>query len=814
MWADPALILALAAVGGATATVAPAPAVATLVAGCCIVAARARHGVLLLALVAFSVSALRARFALDQFEGRWLEARSSLGEPRRCSGLARVVASPVRTGGLTGFTARLADMECEGRTLRDGTHARLYGGPEDLRRGDTVELVAQLAPIRLFRNAELADPTTGAARRSAVVSGMTLSAVRVSRQAGVRGLIDGARNATRRRIDATFARDAAPLARALVLGENDLESADDLAFKQSGLAHLLAVSGTHLVLAVATVVRAMTAFLVRIEWLATRLDVGRIAAGIGVPLALGYADFAGGSGSAWRAAWMLAAAFVARACGRHPRPLRTLALSFLVGAAADPLVVFDVSFLLSAAATSGLVASSALLSSRVRRVPWRPLRFVVSSVVTTLSAMLPCVPLLALLSPDVTAAGVAANVVAAPIGELVALPLCLLHPLTWALPWLEQGTALVASGALLCVRAVAHVSASARWAAIGVPVPSTWQLAVLLLCLLGLWVSRRRGAWLALVLVALVGLEMRARSEGRPDGLLRVTVLDVGQGDAALVDLPDGTLMLVDGGGFVGSPVDPGQRVILPLLRARRRSRIDVMVVSHPHPDHYGGLVSVLAAVEVGELWDSGQGEANDPRSAYAGLLRTARSRGIPVQRPADLCGQPRRHGAALVRVLGPCPAAVPGRGANDNSLVIALSLGRRTALLVGDAEQEQERSLLDAGLLAHADLLKVGHHGSRTSSSEGFLDRVTPDAAVISCGVRNRFGHPHAQTVEALARREVHTLRTDRVGGVLWLTDGEITQIETALPEPRGSRFASTLRPATSALLPRPNAADGGDPG
>src|SRR5262249_21650339 len=160
--------------------------------------------------------------------------------------------------------------------------------------------------------------------------------------------------------------------------------------------------------------------------------------------------------------------------------------------------------------------------------------------------------------------------------------------------------------------------------------------------------------------------ELVAVRAGSPHGVLRVTVLDVGQGDALLVDLPDGGTMLIDGGGMVGSPVDLGARVIQPVLRARRRRRLDAMVLSHPHPDHFGGLASTLPLVEVGELWDTGQGEDLGAGPVYAGLLATARARNIPIRRPHHLCDHPRYAGGAVIEVLAPCPGYRPDDSAND----------------------------------------------------------------------------------------------------------------------------------------------------
>jgi competence protein ComEC len=251
--------------------------------------------------------------------------------------------------------------------------------------------------------------------------------------------------------------------------------------------------------------------------------------------------------------------------------------------------------------------------------------------------------------------------------------------------------------------------------------------------------------------------------------VLRATFIDVGQGDAALVDLPDGSAMLIDAGGLVGSPVDVGERAVGALLSARRRTRLAAVVLSHPHPDHFGGLASALARARVDEFWDTGQGEAEGSAGPYAAVLAEMRARQVPIVRPRELCGT-RTLGGATIDVLAPCPGPVADRGANDNSFVIRIRYGRRALLFMGDAEHTEEAELSAADL--RADVLKVGHHGSRTSSTPAFLARAQPAVAVISCGVRNRFGHPHASTLEHLAAMRV--FRTDRDGAVVVETNGQ----------------------------------------
>jgi competence protein ComEC len=795
---DAVIVVAAAAVGGQAAAVAPLPAACAAVGIAVALAARIRRSVLAWGLVVLTLSAVRARLALEHFEGERVRVRDAIGAPARCSGSGRVVSSPVRTGDALVFVAELGALDCEDRAVTGPLLARLHGGPGDLARGDRFELVAQLAPLQLFRNAVAHDPLPGAARRGITLSGAVLALDVTGRSHGLLAAIDRLRAHARERITATFAPGAEGMARALVLGENDLDPEDDAAFRKSGLSHMLAVSGTHLVFAVVALVSALSALLVRFEALALRFEAQRLASCFGIPLALAYADFAGGSGSAWRAAWMLAFGFLARACGRAPDATRSLAASLLIGVASDALLAFDVSFLLSAAATVGLLTIGPGLVRPLARLP-RVARFVGHAIAATIAAMLPCAPLLALLAPELTVAGVFANVLAAPFGETIALPLCLSHVLLAPLPVLERGVALVASGALLVVKQIARESAAATWLALRIPDPTPWHFALLAFGAAALLVYVRpaaiepareefaarqwRRACLLGLVVALAIAEAGARNAGRVAGSLRITALDVGQGDANLLELPDGALWLVDAGGMVGNPIDTGAAVVLPVLRQKRRTRIDVMVLTHPHPDHFGGLPAVLRGVEVGELWDSGQGEAQGAGPVYASLLALARERGVPIRRPGELCGHPRRHGAATVELLAPCPGFVAGRGANDNSLVLRVTLGRRSALLTGDAEALEEQDLVARyGAALRADYLKAGHHGSRTSTGAALLSAVEPSWATLSSGVRNRFGHPHAPTLERLLGLGVATFRLDRSGSFEWTTDGARVEVRLAM--------------------------------
>lgn len=692
--------------------------------------------------------------------------------PARVDVRGAIVRSPVLLGDAVRFEIEDATLGRVSLSLPREEASSSYA------RGDRVEAVAQLAPLDLFANEGALDLRVVHARRRIVLSGGALGVAVLGKGRGPPAWIDRMRAHVRARILATFTPETNGMARALVLGEDDVGEEDRRAFRKSGLAHLLAVSGMHLVLVVASFVAAVRAVLVRVPFIVARWDAWRIACAVGIPLVWLYADFAGGSGSAIRAAWMTSAVLVARVLGRKPDAWRAAGLALAAVAITDPLAAFDLSFVLSALATAGLLAiAPPIVESLSRRWPGAP-AYVVRAFAATAAATVACTPVLACMAPDLPLGSVVANLVAVPLGEAAALPLCLAHALLAPLPPAEQGAAAAASGALALVRLVARAFAML---VVPVPMPTAAHLTVIAGGAIAIFTARRfarvRVALFATVMLVVVELLVRLR--GAPRGGLRVTFLDVAQGDSALVDLPDGTAMLIDGGGIVGSPVDVGERVLGPFLRARRRSRIDVVVLSHPHPDHFLGLASALEGIEVGELWDTGQGETEGAGPVYDAFLARMRARGVRIVRPSELCGT-RLVGGAKVDVLGPCPDVAGDRGANDNSFVLRIAYGSKAFLFAGDAEHVEEADLVARsrdGL--RADVLKVGHHGSRTSSTSSFVAAVNPSLAVISCGVRNRFGHPSPRTLDTFSSAGVRVMRTDREGAVVVRTDGTDLTVE-----------------------------------
>ena len=256
---------------------------------------------------------------------------------------------------------------------------------------------------------------------------------------------------------------------------------------------------------------------------------------------------------------------------------------------------------------------------------------------------------------------------------------------------------------------------------------------------------------------------------------LRVTFLDVGQGDAAVIESPGGKTVLVDAGGVdhAGGD-DEGRRTVAPFLRGRGVNRIDLLLLSHPHTDHIGGAATLLGQFPVGLLMDNGQDVDKAP---VAEIRRAAESRRVPYR--AARRGQVIELGdGAVLRVLAPTETETHG-AVNNASMVLRLEYKRVVILFTGDAEIDEETDLLRDKLPLACDALKVGHHGSDTSTTPEFLSAAHPRFAIISVGKHNLYGHPRRETLQRLSESGVKTYRTDQCGAVTFLTDGETTQVE-----------------------------------
>ncbi|MCW5935077.1 MAG: MBL fold metallo-hydrolase [Fimbriimonadia bacterium] len=283
----------------------------------------------------------------------------------------------------------------------------------------------------------------------------------------------------------------------------------------------------------------------------------------------------------------------------------------------------------------------------------------------------------------------------------------------------------------------------------------------------------RLALWLLLgVALLLAGCETSAPANAsKPPGALEVVFLDVGQGDCAFIQFPNGKTMLIDG----GSP--EAGALVTAFLRRRGVSRLDWVVMSHLHADHIGGLIEVLRVFEVGEFWDSGYVEGSP---IYETLLRTVQRRKI-TYRLVEAGMRFRLSEACDMRVLAPRKPFMSdsGSNANNNSIALYLTYQRASFLFLGDLEEAGRMRALSGEANLPVSVLKVGHHGSSNGTDDALLRLTRPRAAVISCGAENPYGHPHSDTLELLEKNRVKVYRTDEHGTIRCLVSGDQLLIE-----------------------------------
>ncbi len=664
-------------------------------------------------------------------------------------------------------------------------------GVPDVAPGDRVSFTA-----RLFVPRGLANPGLPDARLAARVQGMDYfaplrAASDVHRveaplrwSAIPRRLAFLLRRAMARAVDAQLDKAPAAFVRTMVLGERTgvPEQVED-GFRAAGATHALSVSGLHLAVVAALVFGALRWLASLVPSWALWVNANAVAAALSIPAVVLYTLLTGEALATWRSALMSLVLLGAIIVNRPFSLSASVGLAALVLLVHSPLSITDVSFQLSFASVvalglfaRGLAPKAAgRADGRVRRA-WVWLG---RSLSASFAASLITAPFVAHHFGEITPAAPVGNLALVPLVELAVLPcgllgasLGLFHPWAAAVPlWIAGQASRLALAVAEGFRRAAPV--------ILVRLPNLLETALLVAsaaCLLwALHGSCRRRRWLAaaLALALGAGTSLAIREIGRRlDPNLRVTFIDVGQGDAALVEGPGGFVALIDGGGRYDNSFDTGARVVEPLLRARGISRLDLVILSHPHPDHLNGLLRVLDRFPVGTLWTSGDTGQNP---LYAQLLERARAHGVATPVPSGFATPKGLHVVPGGPWLGDSIGPPPGLSTNDASLVVRLNYAERSVLFPGDIEADGEAELIgraELGLAVRSDVLKVPHHGSRKSSTQDFIRAVSPRLAVISVGLYNGFHLPSPAVLARYEERRIRLLRTDLAGAITVIID------------------------------------------
>ena len=546
-------------------------------------------------------------------------------------------------------------------------------------------------------------------------------------------------------------------------------------FRSTGLAHALVISGLH--------VGLITAFFFTGFKLCRLPD--RWSCGATILVLVIYALVTELQAPVVRASLMAGVILCGRMLCRSGDIYNSLGLAALLILIAFPTSLLSLSFQLSFGATLSIVGLHGPLVGLFPKTWRREDRWIgkwmISPLCVSLAAQLGTGPLIAFHFQQFAPISLVANLVVVPLLGLV-VGLGLLAVLTgWCLPL--AATAFNACNCLVLELLIGTVEgfAAVPGASLVTPRPGPgFLLWGALLALLAAQMPQKVWARKAGLFVLLVGLNAAVWSHAFRPRDLEVVFLDVGQGDAVFLRFPNGRTMVVDG-GMRSAEFDNGARVLLPFLRYRNVDRVDVVVASHPHNDHIGGLISLLEEMEVGHYVDSGQ--ACDTWTA--GRLRELiGEKGIRYHRVAagdTLLGL----GGVGGLVLHPTEEFVTAAGEsphdlNNGSVAFRLTYGEVSLLFIGDIEKETDGAMLGWGERLRSRVLKVGHHGSRTSSQPRFVEGVQPEIGVVQVGAFNKFRHPAPEVMAYYRKRGTRILRTDRRGAVILRTDGHTLDLRT----------------------------------
>jgi competence protein ComEC len=596
-------------------------------------------------------------------------------------------------------------------------------------------------------------------------------------------------------------REASPPAsgifKALVLGEQGgIPEEIKESFILTGTAHLLAISGDQFGIVALLSFSLMIWILKRSEFLLLSVSVRKWAAGLTIPCIILYAFIAGGGISVIRAAIMVITFLVSILLDRERNLLHTLALAAFLILLFSPPSLFDVSFQLSFLAVLSILYLVPRLLQELKqeeisvlpKASWRKniLKYIMLSLLVTAVAIIGTAPFVALHFNRFAPVGFFTNLFIVPWVGFLIVPLSLsasifsffLTPLATFLIHINSFIT------LMLLRVLASL-ASLPFASRFVSTPTPFEIILFyLLLFLSVHVKKRRLArYLILGICVVCALDLafwNLKDSFQKD--LRLSFIDVGHGDSILIEFPKGRRMLIDGGGLYDDRFDTGKNVIAPFLWSKKIRRIDTLVLTHPDPDHLKGLNFIASWFSIGEFWDNGFQTESE---SYLQLRKTLHEKRVKAQSLTEET-PPQTIGGVEVSFLNP-PAwkamqksTENLRDLNNSSLVMKLRFKNVSVLLTGDIGKEAEERMLRGDYSLRSDILKIPHHGSSSSSSPLFLERVRPTYAILSVGERNIGKLPHPEVLRRYQQLGAILYRTDIQGAITVVTDGQDIQIKT----------------------------------
>jgi competence protein ComEC len=642
-------------------------------------------------------------------------------------------------------------------------------------------------PATLRRPTTYLNPGVGNAERQLAWRGVALvGSVKSDRLVHVASVgsplaeaLASARAAIRRAVASSVApwstRSAAVVTAILIGDRAGLDAGVERRLQEAGTYHVIAISGGNI---------AILAGLCLVVLRLTRCRPRTSALLVVFVLTL-YAAVVEGGSSVVRATLMAAIYFSALLLDHRTLPLNVAALTAAILFCVDPLQVVDAGFALTFGATLGILVGMSTLAHMLPASRW--LRAPAALLVASACAEIALLPVSAFVFSRITFAGLIVNFAAIPLMTVVQIAGMVAVALTWLSAESAQWAGWVAHVAVEGLIGSAALVDLFPWLTRRLAPPPLWMMAAYYASLIGvastpfvmpaLRAASRVSAAVCLIASGLwiVATPTFAIFPQRPQPL-RVTFLDVGQGDAAIVQFPDGRVLSIDAGGLAATTFDIGGRIVAPAFWALGVRRLDYMSVTHGDVDHIGGAASVFRDFKPFEVWEG----VPVPPHAPTRELRVLADQAGTVWRTLQPADRVSFGEVDLVVHHPPFPDWERQRVRNDDSEVVEIHYGGVSFVFTGDIGREVERTLAPTFTRAPIRILKVPHHGSATSSSEVFLDALRPDIAVISAGRGNPFGHPVPSVLQRYRDIGAAIFRTDQDGAVTVETDGKTVRVAT----------------------------------
>ncbi len=667
--------------------------------------------------------------------------------------------------------------------------------------GDRLSLIGKIRSIRNFNN-----PGGFNYRRymafkkiwgSTYVLGKRIVILTRNSDPGINTIIEKVRNRISDLIDKTGKGSQQDVLKALIVGDRTgIAKNIGAAFNRAGIGHVLAISGLHIgIIATASFIffRWLLSYSKLFLWNAWTKKGAAILSLFPVIL---YGLISGMSPSTQRAVIMVTVFLMTFLLEREQDPMTTLAMAAMIILVAHPPSLFSISFQLSFIAVLSIIYGWSLRyagNKGMVKKGWyiRIIGRLFSFALVSFFAILGTLPLVMFYFNQISLVGIITNLLIVPIIGFVVVPLGLISVLLYPLSIFGASICIKASaGVLAYALSIVHYIAGLPFAAIKTITPNFFEiccyyiLAWAILNLKGIG-FRRKAAVIAAAFVIFAGSVDACywvyNRFWRDD--LRVTIIDVGQGSSALVELPKGRCFLIDGGGFSDNSIfDVGARIVAPLLWRKKIKTIDTIVLSHPNADHLNGLLYIARHFNVKRLWcNSDSADIN----SYREFMEIIKKNRIEIIAFKDM---PRSHeiNGARLEILHPPKNYIDKRknekqrNLNNNSLVIKVSFGSKSILFPGDIMAFAERDIV----ASHGDELKstvliAPHHGSKTSSTAMFLEKVKPEIVIISAGWKNSFRFPNPSVLKRYNENDCRIFRTDKNGAVAISIDGRALKIK-----------------------------------